>query len=146
MLSNLTHPFNKPHKTGQVRWTGLESNPVVANQTLSPGEIAIKDGGVRTNATYFFGTPTVGVVGRHYRLCWAHNPRDHTDHKFQVDGNATLAGPFKQSVADYEVLLLRSALQRTRFNQSKAASLLELTYDQFRGLMRKHQEALAADK
>ena len=56
------------------------------------------------------------------------------------------AGSFKESVRKYEVELIRRALRHTRFNQRKAAALLELTYDQFRGLMRKHQNDLTSDK
>jgi psp operon transcriptional activator len=49
---------------------------------------------------------------------------------------------FKESIRQYEIRLVRSALERARFNQRKAADLLQLTYDQFRGLLRKHQEQL----
>ncbi|NLX26430.1 MAG: phage shock protein operon transcriptional activator [Lentisphaerae bacterium] len=49
---------------------------------------------------------------------------------------------FKESIRQYEIRLVRSALERARFNQRKAADLLQLTYDQFRGLLRKHQEEL----
>ena len=37
-----------------------------------------------------------------------------------------------------EQALLRAALDRARFNQRKAALLLNLSYDQFRGLIRKY--------
>ncbi|MDF7799016.1 phage shock protein operon transcriptional activator [Pontiellaceae bacterium B1224] len=53
-----------------------------------------------------------------------------------------LNGSFKDSVKRHEQLLLQSALERSRFNQRRAAELLELTYDQFRGLMKKHKDSL----
>jgi psp operon transcriptional activator len=53
-----------------------------------------------------------------------------------------LVGSFKESVSKYELKLLRSALERSRFNQRRAAALLDLTYDQFRGLMKKHRDSL----
>lgn len=50
--------------------------------------------------------------------------------------------PFKESVRQHELNLLRAALERARFNQRRAALLLGLSYDQFRGLMKKHKDAL----
>ncbi len=49
---------------------------------------------------------------------------------------------FQESVRRHERDLLGSALERARFNQRRAAELLGLTYDQFRGLLRKHKDAL----
>ena len=46
------------------------------------------------------------------------------------------------AVRDLELDALRRALDRTRHNQRKAAGLLGLTYHQFRGLYRKHKDAL----
>ena len=51
---------------------------------------------------------------------------------------------FKQQVQNYEIQLLREALRQSQFNQRKAAKLLDLTYDQLRGYLRKY--ALLADK
>ena len=39
---------------------------------------------------------------------------------------------------DTERDLLAAALEKSRFNQKVAASLLNLTYDQLRGKLRKH--------
>jgi len=47
---------------------------------------------------------------------------------------------FKEAIKQTEVALLQNALEQTRFNQRKSAKLLQLTYDQFRGLMRKHKD------
>jgi psp operon transcriptional activator len=46
--------------------------------------------------------------------------------------------PFGELVEAYERRLLCAALEQTRFNQRKAATLLGLTYHQFRGLYRKY--------
>ena len=43
-----------------------------------------------TNVSYEFGTPTVGLAGMFYRLCWAHDPSDLGDFKVEVDGDADL--------------------------------------------------------
>ncbi|VGO14787.1 Psp operon transcriptional activator [Pontiella desulfatans] len=51
--------------------------------------------------------------------------------------------PFKESVRQHEHRLLQAALEQTHFNQRKAAQLLQLSYDQFRGLLKKHKEALS---
>ena len=48
--------------------------------------------------------------------------------------------PLRLAVADLEVSLLRQALLEARFNQRQAAALLELSYDQFRSLLRKHRK------
>jgi psp operon transcriptional activator len=46
--------------------------------------------------------------------------------------------PLKEAVRGLEILLLKEALERTRYNQRKAARALGLTYHQFRGLYRKY--------
>ena len=48
------------------------------------------------------------------------------------------ASSFSETIRLTEQRLLKSALVRTRYNQRRAAELLELTYDQLRGLIRKH--------
>ena len=45
---------------------------------------------------------------------------------------------FKQQVSDYEQKILKEALRQCQFNQRKAAKLLDLTYDQLRGYLRKY--------
>ena len=60
------------------------------------------------------------------------------------EGPATLAAiefplDFEAHVAAHEVRLLRCALEQARFNQKRAAELLNLTYHQFRGQLRKYQ-------
>ncbi len=51
--------------------------------------------------------------------------------------------PFRQAVCEFELALVRRALAAARHNQRKAADLLGLSYDQFRGLYRKHHGALS---
>ncbi len=49
---------------------------------------------------------------------------------------------FKKMVREFEVRLIGRALAMTGNNQKKAAVFLDLTYDQFRGLLRKYKEEL----
>lgn len=49
---------------------------------------------------------------------------------------------FKKMVREFEVRLIRKSLAMTGNNQKKAAAFLDLTYDQFRGLLRKYKEIL----
>lgn len=49
---------------------------------------------------------------------------------------------FKQAMKDYEKGFLLRSLEEARFNQKKAAHLLDLTYDQFRGLYRKYKDEI----
>jgi psp operon transcriptional activator len=48
----------------------------------------------------------------------------------------------KRAVQDLQMRMLESALERSRYNQRKAAALLGLTYDQFRGLYRRYASSL----
>ena len=50
--------------------------------------------------------------------------------------------PLREAVRELEVRMVRRALERSRYNQRRAADSLGLTYDQFRGLYRKHREQL----
>lgn len=53
--------------------------------------------------------------------------------------------PLKERIAQVERTALRDSLAESRYNQRRAAELLGLTYDQFRGLYRKHQSSLVDD-
>ncbi len=67
------------------------------------------------------------------------NTRDKKHLSVSSDGgNQT----FKSAVGEYELSLLRKSLERAKYNQKKAAMILGLTYDQFRGLMRKYRNDL----
>ena len=59
------------------------------------------------------------------------------------NGEADLSRPFQDSIRDLELSLLTKALEEAKFNQRKAAELLDLTYHQFRGLYRKYQDEFA---
>ncbi len=48
--------------------------------------------------------------------------------------------PFKEAVSQLERHLLLKALEACRFNQKKAAARLGLSYDQFRGIKKKHAD------
>jgi psp operon transcriptional activator len=50
--------------------------------------------------------------------------------------------PLKEAVARLQVDRLRKALETTHYNQGRAAKRLGLTYNQFRGLMRKFKDDL----
>jgi len=56
--------------------------------------------------------------------------------------HAVTLKPFKQAVRETELGLLGTALERANFNQKRAAKLLDLTYDQFRGYYRKYDALL----
>ena len=45
---------------------------------------------------------------------------------------------FKQQIKDFETRILSDALRQCMYNQRKAAKLLDLTYDQLRGYLRKY--------
>ncbi len=53
---------------------------------------------------------------------------------------------FEEAKIDVEVQYLRKALEVGGGNQKEAAKLLGLTYDQLRGLYRKHQERLQQER
>lgn len=46
---------------------------------------------------------------------------------------------FKEAVEEFEQTLIKKALRQTKYNQKQAATLLELTYHQLRGLLRKYR-------
>jgi psp operon transcriptional activator len=48
----------------------------------------------------------------------------------------------KEAVRGLEIQLLKTALEACKYNQKKAAAKLGLTYDQLRGLLKKHAKAL----
>ncbi len=50
--------------------------------------------------------------------------------------------PFKEAVREFEIRLLKGALERSKYNQREAAGILGLSYHQFRGLYRKHRDSL----
>ena len=60
--------------------------------------------------------------------------RTESDGEVQINGSG-----FKQQTQDYEIRILREALKQAQFNQRKAAKLLDLTYDQLRGYLRKYE-------
>ncbi|MEJ2730257.1 MAG: phage shock protein operon transcriptional activator [Deltaproteobacteria bacterium] len=55
------------------------------------------------------------------------------------DLRALLKLPLKEAVWQLKVAMMENALQKTKYNQKKAARFLGLTYHQFRGLYRRYQ-------
>ncbi len=51
--------------------------------------------------------------------------------------------PLKSAVKNLEIHMIRSALKTANYNQKKAAGILGLSYDQFRGLRRKYADEIA---
>jgi psp operon transcriptional activator len=60
-------------------------------------------------------------------------------------GSDPLAVPMKTAVLNLKMRMLTYALERSRYNQRKAAVLLGLSYDQFRGLYRRYQKLQPGD-
>ena len=58
------------------------------------------------------------------------------------EGRGESGTSLPEAVRDLEQRMLGEALKETRFNQRQAAVRLGLTYHQFRGLYRKHRDAL----
>ncbi|UCB51437.1 MAG: phage shock protein operon transcriptional activator [Deltaproteobacteria bacterium] len=50
---------------------------------------------------------------------------------------ALIEKPFNEAIKDLKIRLLKRALEKSRYNQRKAAQILGLSYHQFRGLYRK---------
>lgn len=61
----------------------------------------------------------------------AGDPDDRLQRGEQID--------FKQEVQDFEIALLRQALEQGQFNQKRAAELLGVSYHQLRGYLRKYE-------
>ena len=53
-----------------------------------------------------------------------------------------LKKPFKEAMGELERYLLSRALEDCRFNQKNAAQRLGLSYDQFRGIRKKHADRI----
>lgn len=50
--------------------------------------------------------------------------------------------PMKKAMEILERTMIKTALEKSNYNQKKAASLLALSYDQFRGVFRKHKDVM----
>ncbi len=55
---------------------------------------------------------------------------------------ALMTRPLKEALRELERVRLRRALQQNRYNQRRSAAALGLSYDQFRGIYRKHRSSL----
>lgn len=76
------------------------------------------------------------------------SPEDEPVAQDRDDQPETFPAPagFKDAVASLEVRMVQQALAANRFNQKKAATALGLSYDQFRGLLRKYRDQLHTDQ
>ncbi|SDO72702.1 phage shock protein operon transcriptional activator [Desulforhopalus singaporensis] len=68
------------------------------------------------------------------------NPAE--DDSVAATTNGPFAGSLAEAVAEFELDLIRKSLERARYNRKKAASALGLSYDQFRGKLRKYGDRL----
>jgi psp operon transcriptional activator len=68
--------------------------------------------------------------------------REETTASAEQTRSVDISAGFKELVGSYEQQLLKEALEEGRYNQKKSAALLGLTYDQFRGLLRKYRDQL----
>ena len=74
-----------------VNGTCGDPQAVVANRTWTTANAtSLATEGLSAN--YTFGTPTVGVAGSFYRLCWGHEPVSIEDFNVEVDASTDLAG------------------------------------------------------
>jgi hypothetical protein len=85
--------FSAGNRIVLVNGTCGDPQAVVANETWTTAN-ATSLAGDALGANYTFGTPTVGLVGSFYRLCWGHEPVSVEDYNVEVDSDAELAGPY----------------------------------------------------
>lgn len=94
------------------------------------------------------GEPISEVVFDPFRPPWEVVPPagDETPGQQSAGHPAESAGirlGYKEALERFQRHMLLEALEKARFNQKKAARLLGLTYDQFRGLYRRFKKELA---
>ncbi|WP_456301706.1 AAA-type ATPase lid domain-containing protein [Photobacterium angustum] len=63
----------------------------------------------------------------------------------QESSSIQLPVDLRQYLKDQEIMLINNALKQARFNQTKAAELLSLSYHQLRGLIRKYDISVNGD-
>lgn len=117
-LENYSWPGNARELKNVVERAVYRSDsPVITEITFNPFDSAGGKGGPATEGGSFAETDTSSL-------------QDLMDK------------PVKEAVRQLEILLLNKVLRETKFNQRKAARLLGLTYDQFRGLYRKYRQEI----
>jgi psp operon transcriptional activator len=135
----------------ELRW---EEPPVFTDETVAelnrhdwPGNVReLKN--VVERAVYRSEGPMIREVELDpFRSPRAHRPREPASEKpadtsSESSHPAWMTFPLKEAVRQLEIARLRQALSAARFNQKKAAGILGLTYDQFRGLYRKYANAI----
>lgn len=67
-------------------------------------------------------------------------PKEASSQRKSFSAEDLLSKPFNEAVDELKRLLLKRALEVSKYNQKKAAQKLGLSYDQFRGLFRKYKD------
>jgi psp operon transcriptional activator len=87
--------------------------------------------------------PILSHVPQDSRIAADNVPGADQGSRARAGANVDLSRPFHECIRAIELTLLRRALDEAKYNQRKAAELLQLTYHQFRGLYRKYQDDVA---
>lgn len=74
-----------------------------------------------------------------HRMALAERTLPTTPEQQQSANNTVIPADFKEAVRDYERQLLQQALENNRFNQRTTARDLNISYDQLRHALKKHQ-------
>lgn len=70
------------------------------------------------------------------------NPYIKSENKTETSEEKAPLSSFKDSIKDMEIDFIQRALKEADSNQKNAASLLNISYDQFRGIYRKYKDML----
>ena len=138
------------HFAGRMAYElGLEQVPRFSQESIAALESYSWPGNIRElknvieRAVYSTGNVTVDrIVFNPFISPYAAHPtlscESGESRKVTVQRHARPSVAFREAVREFEVSMLREALQESRFNQKQAAEKLGLSYDQLRGLIRKH--------
>jgi len=91
------------------------------------------------------GAPVSEIVFDPFRAPWEPSPPAGPSQKSAHRQGAAIRRNgvgYKEALAGFQRQMLEDALHQARFNQKRAARILGLTYDQFRGLYRKFKNEL----
>lgn len=70
------------------------------------------------------------------------NPFEEVKNEIIIKKNRIQLNDFKNSIQNLEIEYIKASLSKSNNNQKDAAELLNITYDQFRGLYRKYKDLL----
>lgn len=105
-----------------------EIKEISFNPFHSPYKDALENTGVPKDMGKKSGVPSIRYKGSEDQAFW--------EEASVLD--KILKKPFKAAIGELECYLVSRALEECRFNQKKAAKRLGLSYDQFRGIRKKH--------